>query len=151
MQGTPPQQSLVSRQRSPLTWQPLAGWHTSTPVGPYGAQRRLQQSPHPPQTVPSTPSEQYVAPEGGGAQEPTLLPGAMVHVAEQHSLPFEQMSPVCTQNEDPSWHLPPEQSFEQHSPSAAQELPAVWHAVLSGTHFPVVQVPLQHLAPLVHA
>ena len=59
-----PQQSLSVRQRSPVTWQPLAGWHTSRPVGPKGAQRALQQLPPqaitpasvtvPPQTVPST-------------------------------------------------------------------------------------------------
>ena len=40
-----PQQSLSCWQRSPTTWQPLAGWHTSTPVGPKGAQARLQQPP----------------------------------------------------------------------------------------------------------
>ena len=36
--GTPepaaPQQSLVCRQRSPLMWQPLAGWQILTPVCP---------------------------------------------------------------------------------------------------------------------
>jgi hypothetical protein len=40
-----PQQSLSCVQRSPTTWQPLAGWHTSTPVGPKGAHARLQQPP----------------------------------------------------------------------------------------------------------
>jgi hypothetical protein len=53
-----PQQSLSLRQRSPLTRQPLAGWHTRTPVGAKGAQSRLQQPLHAPHTVPSTPSEQ---------------------------------------------------------------------------------------------
>lgn len=45
--GSPaePQQSPSLVQRSPTTWQPLAGWHTSTPVGPKGAQARLQQPP----------------------------------------------------------------------------------------------------------
>jgi hypothetical protein len=28
------QQSLSARHASPTTWQPLAGWHTKTPVGP---------------------------------------------------------------------------------------------------------------------
>jgi hypothetical protein len=45
--GTPadPQQSLSCRHRSPTGWQPLAGWQTSTPVGPNGAHARLQQAP----------------------------------------------------------------------------------------------------------
>ena len=30
----PPQQSMSVWQRSPTTWQPLAGWQTRTPVGP---------------------------------------------------------------------------------------------------------------------
>jgi hypothetical protein len=29
-----PQQSVSLVHRSPTTWQPLAGWHTRTPVGP---------------------------------------------------------------------------------------------------------------------
>jgi hypothetical protein len=59
-----PQQSESFAQRSPVTWQPLAGWHTRTPVGPKGAQSALQQVPPqamtpasvttPPHTVPST-------------------------------------------------------------------------------------------------
>ncbi len=89
-----PQQSLVSRQRSPSTWQPLAGWHTKTPVCAYGAQRRLQQSPQLPQTVPSTPAEQNVGPDGGAAHVPTVLPAAMVHVPLQHSEPCEHASLV---------------------------------------------------------
>jgi hypothetical protein len=40
-----PQQSLSFVQRSPTTWQPLAGWQTRTPVGPNGAHARLQQPP----------------------------------------------------------------------------------------------------------
>jgi hypothetical protein len=40
-----PQQSLSFVQRSPTGWQPLAGWQTRTPVGPQGAQARLQQPP----------------------------------------------------------------------------------------------------------
>jgi hypothetical protein len=69
-----PQQSASVRQRSPVTWQPLAGWHTSRPVGPKGAQRALQQLPPqaiapasvtvPPQTVPST--MQLPTPEAEG-------------------------------------------------------------------------------------
>jgi hypothetical protein len=40
-----PQQSPSFVQRSPTGWQPLAGWHTRTPVGPNGAQARLQHGP----------------------------------------------------------------------------------------------------------
>jgi hypothetical protein len=45
--GSPaePQQSPSFVHRSPTTWHPLAGWQTSTPVGPYGAHARLQQPP----------------------------------------------------------------------------------------------------------
>lgn len=89
-----PQQSLVSRQRSPSTWQPLAGWHTKTPVCAYGAHKRLQQSPQLPQTVPSTPAVQNVGPVGGAAHVPIVLPCAMVQVPEQHSEPLEHASLV---------------------------------------------------------
>ena len=40
-----PQQSVSCVHKSPTTWQPLAGWQMSTPVGPQGAQERLQQGP----------------------------------------------------------------------------------------------------------
>jgi hypothetical protein len=53
-----PQQSLDLRQRSPFTWQPLAGWQIFTPVVAEGAQRRLQQPLHASQAMPSTPSLQ---------------------------------------------------------------------------------------------
>jgi hypothetical protein len=45
--GSPaePQQSVSCVQRSPTTWQPLAGWQMSTPVGPQGAHARLQHGP----------------------------------------------------------------------------------------------------------
>jgi len=76
-----PQQSMSCAHTSPTTWHPLAGWQMSTPVGPYGAQSRLQQEPPhavtdplsavttPPQTVPST-IEQLEAPEGGWPHVP---------------------------------------------------------------------------------
>jgi hypothetical protein len=81
--GSPdePQQSASILQTSPTTWQPLAGWQISTPVGPYGAQRRLQQDPPhvgdappsgentPPQMVPST-IEQFAAVDGGWPHVP---------------------------------------------------------------------------------
>jgi hypothetical protein len=45
--GSPaePQQSASTRHRSPTGWHPLAGWQTSTPVGPHGAHARLQHAP----------------------------------------------------------------------------------------------------------
>jgi hypothetical protein len=74
-----PQQSESLLQTSPTTWQPLAGWQTRTPVGPYGAQSRLQHEPPqteapasvttPPHTVPST-IEQLADVVGGAAQVP---------------------------------------------------------------------------------
>jgi hypothetical protein len=41
----PPQQSSSFWQRSPTTWQPLAGWQMRIPVGPKGAHAREQQPP----------------------------------------------------------------------------------------------------------
>jgi hypothetical protein len=45
--GSPvaPQQSVSVEHKSPTGWQPLAGWHTRTPVGPQGAHARLQHGP----------------------------------------------------------------------------------------------------------
>lgn len=73
-----PQQSESCWHRSPVTWHPLAGWQTSTPVGPKGAQSALQQlPPHamapasvttPPQTVPSTKHDPVPVADGGAAQ-----------------------------------------------------------------------------------
>jgi hypothetical protein len=40
----------------------LAGWHTSTPVSPKGAHKRLQHCPQPLHRLPSTPPPQLVAP-----------------------------------------------------------------------------------------
>lgn len=116
----------------------------NTPVGVYGAQRRLQQSLHDPHRVPSIPAEQNVGPDGGGAQVPSVLPWAIVHAPEQHCESREHTSLVWTQNEDPIWQCPPEQSPEQQSVFVVQVLPAVWQAVVSGAHLPAVQVPPQH-------
>jgi hypothetical protein len=105
-----PQQSLSWVQRSPTTWQPLAGWQTSTPVGPHGAQARLQQAPPqlgrpaslnttpppaamPPQSCPST-RPQLAGPAGAdGAHVPSDCPPCVVHVPVQQSAPTEQASP----------------------------------------------------------
>jgi len=73
-----------------------------TPVGPYGAHNRLQQSLQLPHTVPSTPSEQYVGADGGAAQVPSVFPVGMVHVEEQQSLSREQTSFVWMQKDEPS-------------------------------------------------
>jgi hypothetical protein len=84
--GSPlePQQSESARQMSPTGLQPLAGWQTSTPVGPHGAQARLQHGPPhagkplsrnavpaplvpvPPQSCPST-TPQFAGPPGADA------------------------------------------------------------------------------------
>jgi len=53
------------------------------PEGP-GAHSRLQQSPQPPHTTPSTPV-QKVEPDGGWSHVPSLLPLAMVQLAVQQS------------------------------------------------------------------
>jgi hypothetical protein len=66
--GSPfePQQSPSCVQRSPTTWQPLAGWQTSTPVGPHGAHARLQHGPphdgRPPSLTTTTPASLSVRP-----------------------------------------------------------------------------------------
>jgi hypothetical protein len=56
-----PQQSVSCVHRSPTIWQPLAGWQTSAPVGPQGAQARLQQAP--PQV--GNPLSRYATPPSG--------------------------------------------------------------------------------------
>jgi len=45
------------------------------------------------QTVPSTPSEQFVAPTAGDEQVPIVFPVAMVQMPPQQSLALEQASP----------------------------------------------------------
>jgi hypothetical protein len=122
-----------------------------------GAHKRLQQSVHAPHTVPSTPV-QLVAPLAGCPQTPMVLPEAMVHTPPQHWLPFEQMSPFCTQYDEAIWHRPFEQSLEQHwvlnppspvavhgSPAMLQFDPALMTAqVLPPPSPPWVQLPPQH-------
>ncbi len=158
---TEPQQSVSLVQRSPTTWQPLAGWHTSTPVGPKGAHSRLQQAPpqlgNPPsvatvplQSVPST-AVQFAPPPDGWLHVPRDAPAATVQMPPQQSSPVAQTSPFWPQNEvtaqTPPWHRP-----EQQSDAFAQVLPSVVHPVgASGVHVPPVQVPLQHSPPPAHA
>jgi hypothetical protein len=162
-----PQQSESVVQRSPTGWHPLAGWQTSTPVGPHGAQARLQHGPPhfgrplsmktappsaapPPHSSPST-RPQLAGPEGGVAlQVPSVCPVATLHTPVQQSALAAQASPGCTQNDD-GWHVPDVHSAEQHSPLDVQALPSVEHVVLSGLHLPLLHSWLQHCPFEVHA
>jgi hypothetical protein len=82
--GSPadPQQSVSVVHRSPTGWQPLAGWQTRMPLGPQGAQRRLQHAPPQAGSVPASPrvappmqivpsgEPQLAVPAGGWLQVP---------------------------------------------------------------------------------
>lgn len=131
--GSPaePQQSLSLVHRSPTTWHPLAGWQTSTPVGPHGAHARLQQGPPhagnpasfwttppsaavPPQSCPSV-SPQFAGPPGGAAPHvPRVCPLGTVQVPVQQSALAEHASPPWPQKDD-AWQLPFLQRPEQQS------------------------------------
>jgi hypothetical protein len=139
-----PQQSLVLRQRSPFTWQPLAGWQTFTPVGPYGAQSRLQHPLQASQSVPSTPALQYVAPVGGAPHLPSVAPCAMTQMPLQQEGESAQESPDWTQNDGVPQTPAVVQYLEQHSAEPPQALPADLQIALIGTHFPPEQLPPQH-------
>ena len=98
MNASEPQQSVSVMHVSPSTWQPVAGWQMSTPVGPHGAQRRLQQSPpHPPsvagelQSIPSAAEQLPVNPNG--PQVPMEAPVASVQPPVQQSLFVWHASP----------------------------------------------------------
>jgi hypothetical protein len=167
--GTPgaPQQSESATHTSPVGRQPLGGWQTRTPVGPYGAQARLQHSPPhagtpasviaapPLQTSPAM--RQPVVPGAeAGLQRPSDAPDAFPQMPVQHSVSTPQTSPVCEQNEGLAEQFPFEHRCEQQSVFALQVFPAVLHDVLSGVHTPApaslaLHVPLQHSAPLVQA
>jgi hypothetical protein len=73
-----PQQSESFRQMSPSTRQPCAGWQMKVPVGPYGAQSRLQQLPQLPASPvcghswPSSPL-QLTPPDVGWVQRPGFV------------------------------------------------------------------------------
>ena len=147
-----PQQSVSVVQRSPTTWQPLAGWQTSAPVGPHGAHARLQHGPPhagspasmlaPPQSWPST-TPQLAGPPGGAAPHvPSVEPAAIVHAPVQQSVPAEHASPPCPQN-DEAWHVPFEQSAEQQSAPDAHWLPSVLQVAFSAAHAPPTQLWLQ--------
>jgi hypothetical protein len=146
-----PQQSASFVQRSPSMWQPSAGWQIFTPDVPYGAQSRLQQSPHPLHTVPSKPPLQKLAPAGGAPQVPSVAPAAIVQTPPQQSGPCEQVSPLWMQKEDAIEQWPEAQSFEQHSELCAHALPDVLHDLLSAVQLPPEHVPLQQSALAEHA
>jgi len=156
-----PQQSASVTHRSPTGWHPLAGWQTSTPVGPHGAHARLQHGPphwgkppsmktappsaaDPPQSCPST-TPQLAGPLGADkAHVPIVWPLAIVHAPVQQSPLVAHASLGCTQN-DEAWQVPPEQRPEQQAALEEQALPMVEHVVLSGVHVPLApQVWLQH-------
>jgi hypothetical protein len=120
-------------------------------VGPYGAQRRLQQPLQSPHTTPSTPSLQYVEPPGGAEQVPNVLPAAMLQMPPQQSPGLEHTSPGWMQNDDASAQVFPLQSLEQHWPLSVHALPAVLQVVLRAAHMPPTQSPLQQELALVQA
>jgi hypothetical protein len=55
------------------------------------------------------------------------------------------------QKDDPIWQCPPEQSFEQHSPSVVHVFPELLQAAVMATHLLAVHVPPQHSAFVVQA
>ena len=129
-----------------MTWQPLAGWQIDTPDGP-GAHNRLQQSPQPSHSMPST-FEQYDGPFGGSAQVPMVCPSAIEQAAVQQSASLAHVSPGCTQKDEPSLqccvssHRP-----EQQSPFFAHSLPPVLQLSLSAVHvLSAPHTPPQHSA-----
>jgi hypothetical protein len=111
---------------------------------------RLQQSVQSLQTTPSTPW-QSDGPVGGVPHVPSVAPDAMLHKPLQQSPALLQTSPTCAQYDDVSEHTPDAHRLEQHSPLLVHELPDVLHVVESGTHLPLVQLPLQQPDDAVHA
>jgi hypothetical protein len=105
-----PQQSPSLVQRSPTGWQPLAGWQTRIPVGPQGAQARLQQPPPhrgrppsrnvaPPHSMPSS-IPQFAGPPGPDAVHvPSVCPVATWQTPVQQSVPVAHDSPGCPQKD----------------------------------------------------
>jgi hypothetical protein len=126
---------LVSRQ-------PLAGWQIFTPDSANGAQTRLQQLVQPSQVIPSC--TQPPAPVVAiSLHVPMLAPLAIEQRPVQQSVERTQASPGWMQYEAPSAQVPFRHSREQQSAPVVQGLPAVLQPVLSGWHFPPVQLPLQ--------
>jgi hypothetical protein len=86
-----------------------------TPVGPYGAHRRLQHVPQPLQNDPSTAPLQRVLPGAGTLHVPSVAPAAMLQIPPQQSPPCTHASPVWMQYDPPSAQCPSlPQRCEQH-------------------------------------
>ena len=159
----PPQQSESFEQMSPTGLQPLAGWHTSTFVGPHGAHARLQQLPpqlgSPPSPTPASPRvpphtmpSMSQPPLEGMLQRPNEFCPVFTQSPLQQSLFCAQMSPVCPQYEGCAqtefW-----QKCEQHVVPSVHGLPSVEHPFVgSGVHVPLdPHVWLQQSELFVHA
>jgi hypothetical protein len=155
-----PQQSLSTRQTSPVGRHPDGGWQTLNPESaPKNPQEREQQvwshgnapvapaSPSVPvQTVPLGAQPLGTPPPLVGApQTPVTLPGCFTQLAPQHSKLVEHTSPCCVQNETAPEQVPLLQRPEQHSVPVAHGFPAVRHVWpgLTLPHVPFVQMPLQ--------
>src|SRR5262249_5555834 len=139
---------------SPTGRHPLAAWQMRTPVGPHGAQERLQHAPPHwgmPPSVTTWPSEQTMPstrlhcapPDGGWLHPPKIAPGALLQMPPQQSLGWVQMSPTWPQN-DEAPQKPARQLFEQHCEPSVHLLPRVRQLALSDVHvLPAPHVPLQ--------
>jgi hypothetical protein len=143
-----PQQSRSSWQTLPSGRQPVAGWHTKTPVDAWGAQSLLQQEPQPAKPWHTSPSvnllAQLVPLAHTGAQVPRLAPSARVHRPEQQDSPRVQTSPVWMHQDGARSHVPSLQYLEQHWLSPVQLLPDVLQVSFSGSQVSFEHVPLQH-------
>lgn len=101
-------------------------------------------------------SEQLALPLGGCAQVPRMPPLVLLQMPPQQSVPVEQVSLTCAQNDEFTQTLF-EQSFEQQSVFALHALPSSLHEPpLTVRHVPAppsfwLQRPLQHCAFDVHA
>ena len=91
------------------------------------------------------PSEQLVAPDGGGAQMPSV-PEVIWQSPEQQVEPWLQTSPLWMQNDAPNWQVPLLHRLEQHWVLLEQGLPAVLQAAFRAWHTPASQFPLQQAA-----
>ncbi len=148
MRACEPQHSPSLVQVSPSTWQPVAGWQMSTPVGPHGAHRRPQQLP--PQPPSANETAVQLPPWVTAPRAPTLWPLGMVQTPLQQSAPREQMSLVCWQKDDGS-HEPSTQLPEQHWELVVHVLSKVSQAPpFTDAHVWLVQVWLQHSPAEVH-
>ncbi len=80
-----------------------------------------------------------------------MAPAAIEHSPEQQVDAWTQVSPDWMHQAAPSWQAPSLQKWEQQSPPTAQGLPAVRQLLLSGSHTPPAQLPLQQADDVLHA